>query len=111
MESVAQSDRDFELGDTLVITNSIVRVAEGRGGIRLTSETLYKKSLLQLRNKDNLCLLRSICVALAHAKRDQIRPGDLQKAYEKIVRPRQFQKDCALKLLILKYQSENVGAV
>ena len=100
LESVAQSDRDFELGDTLVITSSIVRVPEGRGGIRLTTETVYKKSLLQLRNKDNLCLPRSICVALAHAKRGQIRSGDLQKMYEKIIRPRKFQKDCALQLLI-----------
>ena len=60
LASVAQSTDNFEIGDTLLVSCSIVSVPVGSGRVALTHESVFKRSILTIRNDNNLCLPRSL---------------------------------------------------
>ena len=96
LASVAQSADNFEIDDTLLVSCSIVSVPVGRGRVALTHESVFKRSILTIRNDDNLCLPRSVVAAYEHAIRGQICSGTLQKEWTKIRDARQkYQTECA----------------
>ena len=68
---------DFNIDDKLSINCAIVKGTSGRGRVRLIEETVSKRSILTIKNSDNLCLLRSLVVAHAYAVRGQNRSGKL----------------------------------
>ena len=78
LESVAQSADNFEIDDILLVSCSTVSLPAGRGRVALTHESVFKRSILTIRNDDNLCLPRSLVVAYVHTIRGQIRSGTLQ---------------------------------
>ena len=69
--NTVQSAGDFNIDDKLLISCAIVKDTSGRGRVRLTEETVSKKSILTIKNSDNLCLPRSLVVAHAYAVRDK----------------------------------------
>ena len=100
LASVAQSADNFEIDNTLLVLCSIVSVPVGRGRVALTRESVFKRSILTIRNDDNLCLPRSLVAAFVHAIRGQICSGTLQIDWEKIRDARQkYQTECAQNLV------------
>ena len=96
LESVAQSADNFEIDDKLLVSCSIVSVPVGLGRVALTHESVFKRSILTIRNDDNLCLPRSLVVAYVHAIRGQIRSGTVQTEWTKIRASRlKYQTECA----------------
>jgi hypothetical protein len=68
---VSQSKRDLKLDDKLQINTSIIDIIEGEGS-RFEDYVTKKRSIVEIKNEDNLCALRAIAVgiALAESKRD-----------------------------------------
>ena len=79
LASLVQSADNFEIDDTLLVSCSVVSVPVGYGRVALTHEGVFKRSILNIRNDDNLCLPRSLVVVYAHAIPGQIRSGALQQ--------------------------------
>ena len=69
LASVAQSADNFEIDESLLVSCSFVSVPVGRGRVALTHESVFKRSILTIRNDDNLCLPRSLVAAYVHAIR------------------------------------------
>lgn len=97
--SVAQSAGSLNIDDACTFKTCIVKGIEGSGRVRLDHESVAKKSILTIRNDDNLCLPRSLVAALAHAERGEIRTGELHSKWQRI---RQLngsvQREAALEL-------------
>ena len=74
IERVIQSNRDFRLNDTVVV--DVVHVEAPQGGSRRRTtlnikEFLHKKkSVITIRNNDDLCLARALVVAIAKSEKD-----------------------------------------
>ena len=87
IEIVAQSSTSFDINDGgLNILSSIVRVPSGRGRVSLSSLSLFdvnKKSILRIKT-DKSCFSRSLCTALVHAKKGQLKSGVLHENWVKI---------------------------
>ncbi len=68
---VSQSKRDLKLDDKLQINTSIIDIIEGKGS-RFEDYVTKKRSIVEIKNDDNLCALRAIVVgiALAESKKD-----------------------------------------
>ena len=72
IERVVQSNRDFRLNDTVTVDILHVEAPQGSGRSRLKRDILdireylhKKKSIVTIKNKDNLCLARALVVAVA----------------------------------------------
>ena len=72
LEHVLTSKTSLRTDDTFQIHVGTIRVPRGRGKFKIRTVTglnsclSKKKSIVVIRNKDNLCLARSIVVAIAH---------------------------------------------
>ena len=98
--SAAQSNVGFDIDDTLSINYAIVQGVMGSGRVRLTSDSVFKRSILTIRNDDNLCLPRSLVTALAYVVRGQIRSGQLHEYWNNITRGKnRTQTTAALDLI------------
>ena len=96
----AQSSKDFSLENSLDVKCAIIEGVSGSGRVKLTSLNVKKRSILQIRNNDNLCLPRSLVTAFAFALRGPIRTGELHTTWNKIRQARgKFQKSMALELV------------
>ncbi|XP_043268101.1 uncharacterized protein [Venturia canescens] len=82
--SIAQSAASLDIIEKFEIKTCIVKGVEGSGRKGLTHEDVAKKSILTIRNNDNLCLPRSLVTALAYAERGEIRTGALHTKWQKI---------------------------
>ena len=82
--NVAQSGNEYSAKDSLRVTCGIVDGVAGRGRVKLTSQDVNKKSILNIRNDDNLCLPRSLATAYVYAVRGQIRTGVLNDYWNRI---------------------------
>ena len=58
--NTVQSAGDFNIDDKLSINCAIIKGTSGRGRVRLTEETVSKRSILTIKNSDNLCLPRNV---------------------------------------------------
>ena len=72
IERVVQSNRDFRLNDTVTVDILHVEAPQGSGRSRLKRDILdireylhKKKSIITIKNNDNLCLARALVVAVA----------------------------------------------
>ena len=73
IERVVQSNRDFRLNDTVIVDIIHVEAPQGSGRSKRTTlnirEYLHKKkSVVTIKNNDNLCLARALVVAVAKAE-------------------------------------------
>ena len=85
IERVIQSNRDFRLNDTVVVDIIHVEAPQGSGRSKRTilniKDFLHKKrSIITIRNDDNLCLARALVVAIAKIEKgpsykDLLKPG------------------------------------
>lgn len=82
--SVAQSAASLNIIENFEIKTCIVKGVEGSGRKGLTHEDVAKKSILTIRNNDNLCLPRSLVTAKVYAERGEIRTGTLHTTWQKI---------------------------
>ena len=76
---VTQSNTDFNINDPIVSNTSIVRPLIGGVRRNLTHEYVFKRSLLNISNSDNLCFPCSLGVALVYSVRGNVRSGIWQK--------------------------------
>ena len=77
IERVVQSNRDFRLNDTVVIDIVHVEAPQGSGrskrDVLNIKEFLHKKrSVITIKNNDDLCLARALVVAIAKIEKDPI---------------------------------------
>ena len=74
IERVVQSNRDFRLNDTVVVDIVHVEAPQGSGRKRTVlniKEFLHKKrSIITIKNNDDLCLARALVVAIAQIEKD-----------------------------------------
>ena len=75
IERVVQSNRDFGLNDTVVVDIVHVEAPQGSGRKRRTilniKEFLHnKRSIITIKNNDDLCLARALVVAIAKIEKD-----------------------------------------
>ena len=73
IERVVQSNRDFRLNDTVIVDILHVEAPQGSGRSKRTTlnirEYLHKKrSIVTIKNNDDLCLARALVVAVAKAQ-------------------------------------------
>ena len=102
--NAVQSPNDFTISNQLSINSAVVKGTTGRGRMRLTEDTVNKKSILRIKNDDSLCLLRVLAAAYAYAVRGQIRTGKLQEYWNLIRRSNgHIQKKAAEELMNLSY--------
>ncbi len=76
IERVVQSHQDFRLDESVIVDIVHVEMPQGRGkhkrdNIDLESYLESKKSVVRIRNKDDLCLARAIVVAIAKVDKDK----------------------------------------
>ena len=88
IERVIQSNRDFRLNDTVVVDIIHVKAPQGSGRSKRTilniKDFLHKKrSIITIRNNDNLCLARALVVAIAKIDKDP--------KYKQMVNPEVFK--------------------
>ena len=86
LSSAIQSSNNFDVSDRLSINYAIVSSVAGRGRVKLTGENIKKKSILTIKNDDQLCLPRSLAAAYAYIVRGQIRTGRLHDYWNLICR-------------------------
>ena len=83
LERVIQSNQDFHLNDTVTVDITHVKAPQGSGRKRTVldiGEFLHKKrSVITIRNNDDLCLARALVTAIAKIEKD---PG-----YKYLVHP------------------------
>ena len=66
IEKVLQSKQDLKLDSSLDIEIGTISPPRGAGSTYLSKENIKaKKSVITIQNRDNLCLARAICVAMA----------------------------------------------
>ena len=75
IERVIQSNRDFRLNDTVVVDIVHVEAPKGSGRkkrdlIDLKEFLQKKRSIINIQNKDDLCLARALVVAIAKIEKD-----------------------------------------
>ena len=74
----------------------------GSGRARLTEDAVNKKSILTIKNNDNLCLPPPLVTAYAYAVRGQIRSGKLHDYWNSIRQSNgRIQKEAAEELVKL----------
>ena len=89
--NAVQSGNDFSITDRLSISCALVKGPVGR-----------KKSILCIKNDDNLCLPRALVAAYAYAVRGQTRTGKLHDYWNSIRKSNgRVQKEAAEELVKL----------
>ncbi len=76
IERVVQSHQDFRLDESVIVDIVHVEMPQGSGkrkrdNIDLESYLESKRSVVRIRNKDNLCLARALVVAIANVDKDK----------------------------------------
>ncbi len=76
IERVVQSHQDFRLDESVIVDIVHVEMPRGSGkrkrdNIDLESYLESKRSVVRIRNKDNLCLARALVVAIANVDKDK----------------------------------------
>ena len=76
IERVVQSHQDFRLNESVIVDIVHVEMPRGSGkrkrdNIDLESYLESKRSVVRIRNKDNLCLARALVVAIANVDKDK----------------------------------------
>ena len=87
IERVIQSNRDFRLNDTVVVDIIHVEAPQGSGrskrNVLNIKDFLHKKrSVITIRNNDNLCLARALVVAIAKIGKDPNYKNLLKPGYK-----------------------------
>ncbi|XP_032686564.1 uncharacterized protein LOC116851349 isoform X1 [Odontomachus brunneus] len=96
VSSVAQSAESHDIAERFLITVYNVGMPLGRGGKsnKLTRENMVKRSILNISNRDNMCLPRSLVVARVYCKHSIVRTGELHKKCENIRHPYSALQRC-----------------
>lgn len=98
--SVAQSNDGFDINEELVISCAVVEGVHGNGRSKLTLDTFKKRSILTIKNDDDLCLPRALVAGMAHKLRGSARSGEKHQLWVKLRDPRGIaQKAAALHLV------------
>ncbi len=76
IERVVQSHQDFRLDESVIVDIVHVEMPQGTGkrkrdNIDLESYLESKRSVVRIRNKDNLCLARALVVGIANVDKDK----------------------------------------
>ena len=76
IERVVQSHQEFRLDESVIVDIVHVEMPQGSGKrkrdtIDLESYLESKRSIIRIRNKDNLCLARALVVAIANVDKDK----------------------------------------
>ena len=76
IERVVQSHKDFRLDESVIVDIVHLEMPQGSGKrkrdtIDLESYLESKRSVVRIRNKDNLCLARALVVAIANVDKDK----------------------------------------
>ncbi len=76
IEHVVQSHQDFRLDESVIVDIVHVEMPRGSGKrkrdtIDLESYLVSKRSIVRIRNKDDLCLARALVVAIANVDKDK----------------------------------------
>ncbi len=76
IERVVQSHQDFRLDESVIVDIVHVEMPQGSGkrkrdNIDLESYLVSKRSIVRIRNKDDLCLARALVVAIANVDKDK----------------------------------------
>ncbi len=76
IERVVQSHQDFRLDESVIVDIVHVEMPRGSGkrkrdNIDLESYLVSKRSIVRIRNKDDLCLARALVVAIANVDKDK----------------------------------------
>ena len=100
--SAAQSNNNISLQNAVTVKCAVVEHVRGGMNVKLDSVDTEKRSILTIRNDDNLCLPRSLVAGFAYAVRGQIRTGRLHETWSKVrVSRGRYQKNLAMELLQL----------
>ena len=100
--NAVRSANYFSITDRLLISCALVKGTVGRGRTRLTEDTVNKKSILCIKNENNLCLPRVLVAAYAYAVRGQTRTGKLHDYWNSIRKSNgRVQKEAAEELVKL----------
>lgn len=83
--SMAQSWKGFEVDEPIDIKVDYVKLPRGKGRVDI-KEFARKRSILTIRNDDNLCLPRSIVAGIANYKKRNLEPvkGEYFKEWEQV---------------------------
>ena len=78
IERVVQSNQDFRLNESVIVDIVHVEMPNGSGkrktrrdNIDLVSYLQNKRSIVSIKNKDDLCLARALVVAIANINKDK----------------------------------------
>ena len=96
IERVVQSHQDFRLNESVIVDIVHVEMPRGSGkrkrdNIDLESYLESKRSVVRIRNKDDLCLARALVVAIANVDKD--------KRYKLLTNPRRPAQENAAREL------------
>ena len=100
--NAVQSANDFSITDRLSISCALVKGTVGRDRTRLIEDTVNKKSILCIKNDDDICLPRALVAAYAYAVSGQIRTVKLHDYWNSIRKSNgRVQKEAAEELVKL----------
>jgi len=88
---VSQSKKNLRVDNSLNIHASCVRMPTGSGYNRFDKFLLKKKSIIKIKNKDNLCALRCMIVGKAYA--DKKKNASLTKIYKSLINSHSKKQD------------------
>ncbi len=75
IERVVQSKQDFRLNESVIVDIVHVEMPNGSGkrdNVDLVSYLRDKRSIVSIKNKDDLCLARALVVAIANINRQEV---------------------------------------
>lgn len=85
MSWVAQSAGEIDILRSFNVNVFNIAAPARRGQAnKLTREDVTKRSILQLRNDDNLCFLRSLMLPQIHRERGNLRMGELHERWNAV---------------------------
>ncbi|XP_072766581.1 uncharacterized protein [Anoplolepis gracilipes] len=107
VSSLAQSAGGLDIAEHFNIRIFNVTVPSGRGRVRLTRENVVvKRSILSIKNTDNLCFPRALVAARIYCERGKLRAGELHEKWNAVRTPQSsLQKELANQL------TRNAGVV
>lgn len=100
IESVVQSNSDFTIDQSLVVTAAFVKIPTGSGRRRLTHQDVRKRSILQIKNNGNDCLPRSLVTALAYVMKGKQLSGKFYDYWTSVRRCNSKKQTSEAKLLV-----------
>jgi len=85
----AQSKRDLQIENNLIISTSIINIATGTSS-RMKDFIKKSKGIIKIKNNDNFCALRAMVVGIAH--NDYFINSELKYSYDQIIDSPQSKK-------------------